>query len=73
VLLLTQCNAEKFVKKIFGEKDTEAVLRRLDRLSQTEARTTATEILRVVHGLVQNMSEYIYSLCLPLIVEYPSF
>jgi len=40
-----------------GGKDAEAVLQRLDRLTQDEARTTAAEILNVVHGLVQDMSE----------------
>jgi len=55
---LTECNAEKFVKMLFGGgKDAEAVLQRLDRLTQDEARTTAAEILNVVHGLVQDMSE----------------
>jgi hypothetical protein len=43
------------VKKFFKEKDIEAVLGRLDRLSQDEARTTAAHTLAVVHGLVQNM------------------
>ena len=53
---LTKCPAEKFVKKIFGgEKDVEAVLDRLDRLTQDEARTTAAQTLEVVYGLVQNM------------------
>ena len=33
----------------------EAVLERLDRLTQDEARTTAAHTLAVVHGLVQNM------------------
>jgi hypothetical protein len=46
----------KFVKKLLGEKDIEAVLQRLDRLTQDEARTTAAQNLEVVHGLVQNMS-----------------
>jgi len=55
---LTQCNSEKFVKRLFGgEKDAEAVLQRLDRLTQDEARTTAAEILKIVHGLVQDISE----------------
>jgi len=48
-LALTQCNVERF--------DTEAVLQRLDRLSQNEARRTTAEILKVVYGLVQDMSE----------------
>jgi len=73
MLLLTQYNAERFFKKIPKEKDAEAVLRRLDRLSQAEARTTAAETLKVVHSLIQTMSEYTYSTCLPLVVEYPSF
>ena len=52
----THRNIVKFVKKAFGEKDLEAILQRLDRLTQNEARTTAAEILQVVYGLVQNMS-----------------
>ena len=53
---LTQCNAGKLVKKLFGgDKDIEAVLQRLDRLTQEEARITAAQTLEVVHGLIQNM------------------
>jgi hypothetical protein len=52
---LTQCNAEKLVKKFLGEKDVEAVIQRLDRLTRDEARMTATQTLEVVYGLVQNM------------------
>ena len=52
---LTQCSTEKFVKKLFGENDIEAVLQRLDRLTQEEGRTTATQTLEVVYGLFQNM------------------
>ena len=51
----TQRNAEKFVKKLFGENEVDAVLQRLDRLTQDEARTTAAQTLEVVYGLVQNM------------------
>ena len=54
---LTQCNAEKFVKKLFGENEVEEVLRRLDRLTQDEARVTAALTLEVVYGLVQNMRD----------------
>ena len=53
---LTQRNAVKFVKKGFEENEVEAVLQRLDRLTQDEARTTAAQSLEVVYGLVQNMS-----------------
>jgi hypothetical protein len=33
----------------------EAVLQRLDRLTQEEAKTTATQTLELVHGLVKNI------------------
>jgi hypothetical protein len=52
---LTQYNAEKLVKKFFGEKDVEAVIMRLDRLTLDEARITSAQTLEVVYGLAQNM------------------
>ena len=56
-----------------GEMDAEAVLQRLDRLTQDEARTTAAEILRVVYGLVRDMSQQTHSTCLSPAVEYSPF
>lgn len=53
--LLSHCEAEKLVKKLLGENEVEAVLQRLDRLTDVEARTTAAQTLEVVYGLVQNM------------------
>ena len=53
---LTQCISEKFAKKFFGDKDIEAILKRLDRLTQDEARNTAAQTLEVVYGLVQSMT-----------------
>ncbi|KAI0289897.1 hypothetical protein B0F90DRAFT_1929529 [Multifurca ochricompacta] len=44
-----------FGKKLLGENDVGAVLQRLDRLTQEEARTTAAQTLEVVYGLVKNM------------------
>jgi hypothetical protein len=66
------------VKKAFGEKDVEAVLQRLDRLTQAEARTTAAQTLEVVHGLIQGMrevmdGEQVRSACNPPSVEYALF
>jgi hypothetical protein len=52
---LTQRIAVKSIKKFWGEKEVEAVLQRLDRLTQDEACTTAAQTLEVVYGLVQNM------------------
>ena len=55
VLYLLTRWTEKLFKQFFGEKDVEAVIQRLDRLTQDEARTTAAQTLEVVYGLVQNM------------------
>jgi hypothetical protein len=52
---LVQPNAEKFMKKLFGEVEVDALLQRLDRLTQAEARSTATQSLEAVYRLVQNM------------------
>jgi hypothetical protein len=43
------------IKKFWGGKEVEAVLHRLDRLTQDEARMTAAQTLEVVYGLVQNI------------------
>ena len=44
---------EKLVKKLLGEKNMDAMVQRLDRLTLDEARQTIAEILKVVHGLVE--------------------
>ncbi len=54
-LAIAQCATEKFAKKLLGEGDIEAVLRRLDRLTQDEARMTVAQTLGLVYGLVGNM------------------
>ena len=53
-----QHHAVKSVKIFFKEKDIEAVLEGLDSLTQDEVQTTAAHIIAIVHGLVQNMREY---------------
>jgi hypothetical protein len=53
-LSLVQFAIEKFTKKLFGESEVEAVLQRLDRLTQDEARITVAQTLSVVYGLVNN-------------------
>ncbi len=52
---MAQCVTEKFAKKLVGENETEAVLQRLDRLTQDEARIGVAETLGVVHSLVGNV------------------
>ena len=66
------------MKKLFGDNDIQAVLQRLDRLTQDEARTTAAQTLEVVYGLVQNMrvvidSKRIHLACQLLTVERSFF
>jgi hypothetical protein len=50
---LTKWNSEKFMGKLRGEKDIEATMQRLDRLTLEEGRATAAQTLEVVYGLVQ--------------------
>ena len=47
--------AEQFAKKLLGDSEIENILRRLDRLTQDEARMMEAHILEVVHGLMSNM------------------
>ena len=42
------------MKKLGGEKDIEATLQRLDRLTMDEVRATAAQTLEVVYGLIRN-------------------
>jgi len=54
-MAMAQCTIEKFAKKLLGEREVEAILQKLDRLTQDEARMTVTQTLGVVHGLVGNV------------------
>lgn len=54
--VLSQDVSEKFARVLLkGGGDIEAVLQRLDRLTQEEARMTVTQTLEVVYGLVNNV------------------
>ena len=52
---LTECGAEE-VGAEHSQNEVEAVLKRLDRLTQDEARTATAQTLDAVYRLVQNMS-----------------
>jgi hypothetical protein len=47
--------AEQFAKKLLGDSEIETILKRLDRLTQEEARMTVAQTLAIVHGLLNNM------------------
>ena len=53
--MIAQHGIEKFAKKLLGESEIEAVLQRLDRLTQEEGRMTVAQTLEVVHGLMNNV------------------
>jgi len=46
---LTEIRLEKYLKKLLGRNDVEDALKRLDKLTQEEARTTTAEVLKVSH------------------------
>jgi hypothetical protein len=47
--------AEKYARKLLGEKDIESALQRLDRLTLEESKMTVAQTLDVVYGLVNKM------------------
>ena len=51
----TQCNAGIFVERLLERNFDQMVLKRLDRLTLDEGRIAASQILKVVYVLVQNM------------------
>ena len=57
--------AEKFARKLLGENEIEAVLRRLDRLTQEEGQMTLVQTLEVVCGLVNNVKVVINGMQAP--------
>jgi hypothetical protein len=57
-MAVAQYVTEKSTKKILGESEVETVLRRLDRLTQEEARMTVAQTLGVVHGLVGSVKVF---------------
>jgi len=50
-LLLTDSCLEKYLKKLMGKNDLEDALKRLDILTQDEARMATAELLRVTRGI----------------------
>ena len=50
-LLLTDSCLEKYLKKLMGKNDLEDALKKLDVLTQEEARMATAELLRVTRGV----------------------
>ena len=51
VLPLTEPFSEKYLKKLIGRTDIEDALKRLDRLTQEEARMAAAQVLKVANAV----------------------
>jgi len=54
-LILTYICLEKYVKKLLGKDEIEDSLKRLDTLTQEEARMAIAEIMRVTHNVDNNV------------------
>jgi hypothetical protein len=53
--ILTQVYLEKFLKKLLGRNDIEDALKRLDKLTQEEARMATAEVLKITHSVDGNV------------------
>jgi hypothetical protein len=49
VSLLTNISSEKYLKKLVGRTDIEDALKRLDKLTQEEARMATAQVLKITH------------------------
>ena len=49
--IFTELRAEKFFRKLAGMADLENALKKLDRLTQEEARMANAEVLRLAHDI----------------------
>jgi hypothetical protein len=48
---LTEISSEKYLKKLVGRTEVEDALKRLDKLTQEEARMATAQILKVTHAV----------------------
>jgi hypothetical protein len=55
-LIVANLCPAKFLNKLIGKKEMEDALKRLDKLTQDEARMAAAEILRLTHIVMNGMS-----------------
>ncbi|KAF8266719.1 hypothetical protein EI94DRAFT_1830495 [Lactarius quietus] len=54
---MRQGRTKKYLKKLFGRKDVEDALKRLDNLTQEEARMAATEALVITRGIDDKVTD----------------
>lgn len=54
---MTKPFSEKYLKKLMGKNDIEDALKRLDRLTQEEARMASAELLEITNGIDSEVRE----------------
>jgi hypothetical protein len=54
---LTYGHAEKYMKKLLGKNDIESALKRLDTLTQEEARMATVEVLKMMRGVDNKVND----------------
>jgi hypothetical protein len=58
-LIIANLYPAKFLKKLIGKKDMEDALKRLDKLTQDEARMAAAENLKLTHNVDNKVTSLI--------------
>jgi hypothetical protein len=61
--VLAHFSLEKFLKKLLGRNDVEDALKRLDKLTQEEAKMATAEVLNKVKVLVDGMHSEFFQSC----------
>jgi selenophosphate synthetase-related protein len=51
MLAFTKCPSEKYLKKLVGKTEMEDALKKLDKLTQEEARMAIAENLKITHAV----------------------
>ena len=55
--MFTEARVEKFLRKLAGMVDLQSALKKLDRLTQEEARMALAEVLRITHSVRDKVKE----------------
>jgi hypothetical protein len=58
-IVLTKCCSEKYAKKLIGRTKMEDALKRLDKLTQEEARMASAQNLKITHTVDERVREVV--------------
>ena len=57
--MFSHVSSEKYLKKLAGRTDLEDALKRLDKLTQEEARMAAAQLLKITHNIENKITQVI--------------